>query len=418
MQIKNGHQQGNSSSLQVDICVLGGGAVGMMTMLLAQQQGLKALHVLPQALALPAQSVPRTYAIAPHVQAGLIDLGVWGLLGTELIQRCEHMRVFWQTGDTQEPLHLSSAQAGVEQLCSFVAEDDLLKAFHTAMTATRASQQQIVYTAQSVPALVALDDGMRISIAGQASIHAKLCVIAEGPNSSAAQQLNLAPTVYDYAHSAVVAVLHSDTPAPHTAWQWLGGALQGNDVLALLPLPDQGQGARYGLVWSQPTAQAQAWLGQEGALLAAVQARVDQAVGQLSLHSAVQQFPLSKSTAPSSSQHCALVGDTAHKIHPLAGQGLNLGFEDVMALFDVIAQREPWRSVGDARLLARYQRRRRARAGTMGALVHAIANRGRWPAWSTSLAMKGLRLQNDWSAAGKLLRSSIVNGVVQSSVKH
>jgi 2-polyprenylphenol 6-hydroxylase len=416
MQIKNGHQQSNSSRLHVDICVLGGGAVGMTAMLLARHQGLSAVHVLPEAPKVPAHAVPRTYAIAPHVQDGLAQLGVWGLLDERDITRCEHMRVFWQATDTQEPLHLSAAESGLEQLCCFVAEDVLLNALSTAMTATRATQYQTVYSQQLVPALEPLD-GVRVSLHGQAPIHAKLCIIAEGAVSRSAQQLNLAPTVYDYAHSAVVAVLHSDTPAPHTAWQWLGGPLQGHDVLALLPLPAQGHGARYGLVWSQPSAQAKSWMGNDDAMLAAVQARVSSGVGLLSLHSAVQQFPLTNSTSSLTAGHAVLVGDTAHKIHPLAGQGLNLGFEDVLSLFEVIAQREPWRSVGDARLLARYERQRSFRASTMARVVHGIANRGLWPDWMARLMVKGLQLQNDWSKVGGALRSAIVNEVVKTGVK-
>jgi 2-polyprenylphenol 6-hydroxylase len=327
----------------VDICVLGGGAVAAAAMLLARQQGLIAVQVLPQTVATSAAAVPRTYAIAPQVQVGLASIDVWGLLREDQIQRCEHMRVFWQAGQAQEPVHLSAAHAGQAQLCSFVSEHDLLAALDTAMTVTRAAQSSIHYAPQQAPQLEAADDGMRISVAGHAPIHAKLCIIAEGASSSAAVQLNVAPTVYDYAHSAVVAVLHSDTPAANTAWQWLGGQAQGHDVLALLPLPPLGQAARYGLVWSQPTAQAQRWPGDEAALLAAVQARVLTAVGTLSLHSAVQQFPLFSSRAALTAPHTALVGDTAHKIHPLAGQGLNLGFEDVLTLFAVLACAVRWR---------------------------------------------------------------------------
>jgi ubiquinone biosynthesis UbiH/UbiF/VisC/COQ6 family hydroxylase len=414
MQIKNGHQPAVS---HVDVCVLGGGAVGMMAMLLAQQQGLTAVHVLPQPQALPADAVPRTYAVAPQVQEALAKVGVWGLLQANQIQRCEHMRVTWQSGDEHEPLHLSAAQAGVAQLCSFVAEDDLLQALQTVMTVTRATEQQVVYRTESFPLLQPIEAGVRVNVGIQACIHAKLCVIAEGAGSRTAQQLNLTPSVYDYAHSAVVAILHSDTAAPNTAWQWLGGAAQGHDVLALLPLPPQGQTARYGLVWSQPTPQAKQWIGKDHALLAAVQARVGADLGQLSLHSALQQFPIYKSTAALTAQHVALVGDTAHKIHPLAGQGLNLGFEDVMTLFEVLGQRESWRSVSDQRLLERYERRRNQSAKAMDGLVHVIANRGRWPLWLGSMVMKGLQLQNDLLMVGKPLRSAIVKGVVKTKVE-
>jgi 2-polyprenylphenol 6-hydroxylase len=414
MQIKSGHQLAVS---QVDVCVLGGGPVGMMAMLLAKQQGLNAIQLIARPNAPLAHAVPRTYAIAPQVQAALAAVGVWGLLSEAHIQRCEHMKVSWQHGDTAEPIHLSAAEAGVEQLCSFVAEDDLIHALQTATAVTRASLNPIFYDSDAQPSLRQQEGGMCVTVSNHAPIHAQLCIIAQGAASSAAQQLNLAPSLYDYAHSAVVAVLHSNTPAPHTAWQWLGGAAQGHDVLALLPLPTESSessephAARYGLVWSQSSEQAQQWVGKNNALLAAVQARVGSAVGQLSLHSTTQQFPLYKSAAPYIAPHAVVVGDAAHKIHPLAGQGLNLGFEDVMVLFDVLAQREAWRSLGDERLLARYARQRSASAQTMGAVVHALANRGLWPAWLGTLAVKGLQFQNDWSRLGKPLRSAMVGWV-------
>jgi 2-polyprenylphenol 6-hydroxylase len=414
MQIKNGHQQVVS---KVDVCVLGGGGVGMMAMLLAKQQGLNAVQLLAKPQFFSTQSVPRTYAIAPHVQAGLAAVGVWGLLGEAQIQRCEHMRVGWQQGDLQEPIHLSAAEAGIEQLCSFVAENDLTHALQTAINVTCASVNPIIHSIDTPPTLQRLDGGMRVTLANHTPIQAQLCIIAQGAASSAAQQLNLAPTIYDYSHSAVVAVLHSDTSAPGTAWQWLGGAAQGHDVLALLPLPSEAQAARYGLVWSQPSERAQQWVGNESALMAAVQARVGSDVGQLSLHSSTQQFPIFKSAAPFTTPHAVLVGDAAHKIHPLAGQGLNLGFEDVMVLFEVLSQREAWRSIGDERLLARYERQRGANAHVMGGIVHTLANRGLWPVWMESLAVKGLRFQNGYSSLGKLLRSAIVNKVVSSRVK-
>ncbi len=408
MQIKN-------APLSVELCVLGGGAVAAAAVLFARQLGLSTVQVLPAPTPLPVGAVPRTYAIAPQVQQGLASIGVWGLLREQQIQRCEHMRVFWQDDDTQEPLHLSAGEAGVPQLCSFVSEHDLLAALNTALmvtgSVTGSAQQQMTYSAAQAPSLQVMDGGMRISLADQPAVHAKLCIIAEGASSSAAQQLNLAPTIYDYAHTAVVAVLHSDLVTPHTAWQWLGGAQQGHDVLALLPLPTpmpSDGGAQYGLVWSQPTAQAKGWVGNEAALLAAVQARTGAVSGRLSLHSAVQQFPLFKSTAPFTGQHTVLVGDAAHKIHPLAGQGLNLGFEDVMTLFEVIGSREAWRSVGDVRLLERYQRRRNAQASSVGAVVHSVASRGLWSSIATKLAFFGLAFQNDWPAVGALVRKVIV----------
>jgi 2-polyprenylphenol 6-hydroxylase len=426
-----------AANAAVDVCVLGGGAVGAVAMLLARRQGLNAIQILPQALpqALAANphTVPRTYAIAPKSQAGLASLGVWDLLSASQVQVCTDMRVFWQGDampDDVEPIHLSAAQAGVAQLCSFVSEHDLLAALNTAMTVTGMLKAQRFYSSEQAPQLAQTAQGIHIMQAGHVTVLAKLCIIAEGAGSRSAAQLGLAPTVYDYGHSAVVAILHSDarddshTSKPnHTAWQWLGGSAQGNDVLALLPLPPLPSSglacARYGLVWSQPTARAQQWCTatQQGAysdLLAAIQARCGAQLGRLSLHSTVQQFPLTRNTAPSMiAPHVALVGDTAHKIHPLAGQGLNLGFEDVFTLFEVLTQREPWRGVGDARLLARYQRLRTAHAKPIDAVVHRIANRGRWHSGVRSVAQQALRAHNDFASLGAWVKRQLVQRVVR-----
>lgn len=410
----------------VDVCVLGGGAVGAVAMLQARAQGLTALHILPKPLAHNPDAVPRTYAIAPKIQTALASLGVWGILPASHIQVCTDMRVFWQ-GDAMandiEPIHFSAAQSGVEQLCSFVSEHDLQAALNTAMLAAGMLTTQRFYEPNQAPQLTHqlahTSQGIRITQSGHEPVLAKLCVTAEGAGSRSAAQLGLAPTIYDYQHSAVVAILHSDSKhANATAWQWLGSPEQGDDVLALLPLPPNELAiVRYGLVWSQPSARAAHWCtaaqrGEHTKLLAAIQARCGSQLGQLSLHSAVQQFPLTRHVAPSViAPNVALVGDSAHKIHPLAGQGLNLGFEDVFTLFDVLAQRESWRSVGDVRLLERYQRLRTAHAKPMDVVVHTIANRGRWPSGVRSMAQRGLRLHNDFATIGTWIKRQLVQRV-------
>ena len=463
------HNTASAQGTAVDICVLGGGAVGLAAVLSALKQGFSVLHLVqaPQVQATPPHSpVPRSFAVAPQVQAHLDRLGVWGVLSSEQVQRCTDMRVFWAHGEHENRpalLHLSAAQAGQDGLCSFVSESDLLAALKTVAAAAAGQLRTVSVPALHQPVFAPHDPsngmsvGMSITLAGHAPWRAQLCVLAQGAGSHAAAQLGVEPTVFDYQHSAVVAVLGCDahsvgntvgttinpsthnpsthstpnTPANTTAWQWLGSLAQGSDVLALLPLPNSpvpnmpvepneasctAGRSRFGLVWSQPKAAAQAWIGQEAQLLAAVQARVGTAVGRLSLHSAVQQFPLFKSTAPFTAPHTAVVGDAAHKIHPLAGQGLNLGFEDVFALFDTIASREPWRSLGDARVLARYQRRRQAQAGAVGTLVHAIATREHWPAWLKQGSHAALRAQQAWPIVGAPLRRALVNAATRGSV--
>lgn len=162
----------------------------------------------------------------------------------------------------------------------------------------------------------------------------------------------------DYGQRAIAARLVSSRPHRHVARQWFGAP----DVLALLPF-DRPQAARsYALVWSLPDDRAKELLGADGvAFEQALAEATGGAAGDLSLASERAAWPLAIGRA----EHwCGpgwvLAGDAAHVVHPLAGQGLNLGLADVAALAGVIAEREPWRGLGDERLLRRYVRQRAA----------------------------------------------------------
>jgi 2-polyprenyl-6-methoxyphenol hydroxylase-like FAD-dependent oxidoreductase len=204
----------------------------------------------------------------------------------------------------------------------------------------------------------------------EAAQPAALTALCEGRASATREALGIAVDRLDYGQRAVAARLVADRPHQGVARQWF----RAPDVLALLPLDTPEPGRSYALVWSLPDADAQAMLAADPAAFeqALAQASGGEA-GALVLASQRASWPLALATAQ---RWCGpgwvLLGDAAHVVHPLAGQGLNLGLADVAALAQVIAGREPWRSLDDERLLRRYVRRRVAPTWAMGRVTDGL----------------------------------------------
>jgi ubiquinone biosynthesis UbiH/UbiF/VisC/COQ6 family hydroxylase len=186
-----------------------------------------------------------------------------------------------------------------------------------------------------------------------------LAVAADGADSRLRALAGIEIDTRPYRQRALVANFHAGKPHRCTAYQWF----RDDGVLALLPLP----GDQVSMVWSTAEDNAERLAALEPRELALrVRDASGQALGELSTCSAVSSFPLRlmrarRTVAP----RLVIVGDAAHNVHPLAGQGLNLGLADCEALAGTIAQRLPAESIGSAVLLARY---RRARAEEVAAM--------------------------------------------------
>jgi ubiquinone biosynthesis UbiH/UbiF/VisC/COQ6 family hydroxylase len=212
-------------------------------------------------------------------------------------------------------------------------------------------------------------EGATLTLASGAKVRAACVVGADGARSWLRQQCHIGVTTRKYRQLGVVANFECERPHHETAWQWFLGAPEklmadeepaNGEILAILPLP----GNRVSMVWSADEAHARDLLALSPEALAAtvMQAAagaVGSQFGALRCVTPAQGFPLVLQRAEQFVQpHVALVGDAAHVVHPLAGQGMNLGLRDVAELGSVMAAKEPFRGEGDLRLLRRYERAR------------------------------------------------------------
>jgi len=191
-----------------------------------------------------------------------------------------------------------------------------------------------------------------------ADVPATLVAHCEGRAGAALKDLGSGFAPEPYGQDAIAARLVSSRRHGNVARQWF----RAPDVLALLPFGRPEPERSYGLVWSLPSERAAALLAADGAAFEAELALATGGeAGPLALASERAAWPLVSGRAE---RWCGpgwvLLGDAAHVVHPLAGQGLNLGLADVAALVAAIAGREPWRELGDERLLRRYVRQRAA----------------------------------------------------------
>jgi 2-octaprenyl-6-methoxyphenol hydroxylase len=195
--------------------------------------------------------------------------------------------------------------------------------------------------------VVSLEDGRKLS--------APLLVAADGRNSATREAAGIAIARWKYDHQAIVSVLRHDRPHEHVAYE----IFYPTGPFALLPMNDDANGHRSAIVWSVPDEDAAGWLslGDEdfaaearaamGGFLGAVEMLAPRSSYALGFHHA----------ANITAQRLALVGDAAHAIHPIAGQGLNLGFRDAAALTEVLVEgARLGLDLGDKQLLDRYQR--------------------------------------------------------------
>ncbi|KWC77860.1 ubiquinone biosynthesis protein [Burkholderia cepacia] len=331
-----------------DVAVVGGGLVGKTAALALTQSGYKTALLAQPAAPRPADLVfdTRVYALSSSSQALLERLRVWQALDHGRLAPVYDMRVY---GDAHAELHFSAYQASVPQL-AWIAESSLVEA---SLDAALRFQPNLTGFEARAQGFDVHDDAAVLTLSSGQVLEADLVVGADGAHSWVRSQMGAKVERRDYRQTGVVANFKASLPHRETAYQWF----HEGEIVALLPLPD----GHVSLVWSAHTAHADELLALDPAQLAAEVERVSHGqVGTLDCVTPAAGFPLALQTVDKLiAPRVALVGDAAHLIHPLAGQGMNLGLRDVAALADAIAGKESFRNLGDTVLLRRYERSRR-----------------------------------------------------------
>jgi ubiquinone biosynthesis UbiH/UbiF/VisC/COQ6 family hydroxylase len=332
-----------------DIAVVGAGVAGLAAALGAAQLGLKVALIGPDARSfVPSAGAPfdaRIYALAPSSVDLLERLKVWPQINAARVQVVARMRVF---GDAGNELTFDAYQAALERLASIVEEGELARVLAAACSfAPGIARMRASFTGLQRDA-----DGARIDLHDGSVVGARLVVGADGARSALRAAAGINADENPYRQTALVANFSCGEPHQAVAFQWFCD----EGVVALLPLP----GDHVSLVWSAPDPLATELQTLEAAAFALRVTRRTQAVlGDLTLRGDVHAFPLRMMRVDRLVEdRIVLVGDAAHVVHPLAGQGLNLGLQDVSELLRVLAVREEFRDPGDIVLLRRYARAR------------------------------------------------------------
>jgi 2-octaprenylphenol hydroxylase len=336
-----------STPATCQVAVVGGGLVGAAAALTLLRLGLDVRLLEKSSPPAPTEAWDtRIYAISPASELLLTELGVWQRLAAERLQPVYRMDV---VGDARGQLRLDAYQTGVERLATIAESGRVQQALWQTITAldptalsAHAGVERVVW---GTPAsTLYLSDG--------SSLNADLVIAADGGHSHIRELAGLTATTTDYGQHGVVANFACERPHRGSASQWFGGTADG-DVLAYLPLP----GNRVSTVWS--TNEATELLALDAATFSQrVEAASGSRLGALTLLTPPVAFPLQLTRVPRiHAPGLLLIGDAAHGVHPLAGQGVNLGFGDVATLRAVLAGRGLARC-GNVALLARHARQR------------------------------------------------------------
>ncbi|MEP5765747.1 MAG: UbiH/UbiF/VisC/COQ6 family ubiquinone biosynthesis hydroxylase [Halieaceae bacterium] len=352
------------SNPDYDVIVIGAGIAGSALLRSLAGSGLRLalVEAAPLAADSPntsaAQSVAdfdaRVSAITPASQTFLTDIGAWDLLGQQRLGPYSHMQVWDAEGTGSIDFHAGELDAPV--LGHIVENRQLTAALLSGLDACTDLQ---VFSPARLQALdLSAADRVQLELEDGRQLTGNLLVAADGALSRVRDLARFQTREWDYGQYALVTTVETSSQHQATAWQ----RFLSTGPLAFLPLPSYGERHFCSIVWSAEPALAQALKEMpEAEFQQALEEAIEGRLGTVLASSARTVFPLRQRHAVDYIKpRIALVGDAAHTIHPLAGQGINLGIQDVAALS--LELRQAVRrgiDAGDSAVLRRYQRQRK-----------------------------------------------------------
>lgn len=367
-----------------DIAIAGGGMVGAACALALARRGFETILIEPREAA-PWRAEDRedlrVIALAPSSASLLADLGVWESVKAARVSPYRKMCV-WDAESGAE-LSFDAADEGRAEL-GWIVENKLLQS--VLWNALDVAGVRRVCPRQ-VRAVEMRADRVVLTLDDEVTLSARLLVIADGAQSVLRERAGIETHGREYGQRAVVAHVSTERVHEATAWQ----RFTRDGPIALLPLLD----GRSSIVWSLPEARAQQVLAMDDAAFRnEVGVACDFRLGCVTASTPRASFPLRLQLAKTYAiERCVLLGDAAHTVHPLAGQGANLGLRDVAELVSVLSEvRDANRDFAAPYVLQRYARRRRS-ADTLDAWsFDALSRMFAWRA-PPLIALRGIGMR-------------------------
>lgn len=339
-----------------DVIIVGAGMVGALSAILLAKLSFRVAlidkHNGDYTLSVPPAYDARVSAISSQSKALLESANVWQNIPQGRVASYDNIVVWDGLGSGY--IDFNAGSAAMSELGDLVENTVLSQQM---MRQIQDNQNIDLYFDSALVSHELNDNGAKVDLLSGDRLESQVLIAADGGGSKLRSENDFATVEWDYGHTAIAATIEIDQPHNNTAWQSFGE----EGVLAFLPLPVVDDRYFVSIVWCVPPEEASVLKAlSDDAFCRRVHYAINRRFNVLSITRSCQVIPLRQRHAKEYVKSgIALIGDAAHTIHPLAGQGANLGFSDVKVLVDVLRKaNKRGERLGESRVLRRYQRSR------------------------------------------------------------